>query len=144
MMVIYYVYKVANDCFCQIFIICGYYEQLTFFWPSVWRWERLPAVWLFPWLHEATRECPGFVLGWVTSAGWSPRREWRQRPRRRAAREETQNNRQGNQTQNNKLASTKERSLLESHHLRTGGWWWKRVSEGDSMPLRFQRIPLCK
>lgn len=30
-MVMYYVYKVANDCFCQIFIICGYYEQLRGF-----------------------------------------------------------------------------------------------------------------
>lgn len=74
-----------------------------------------------PMVTHSSSRAPGFVLGWVTRAGWSPRWEQRQRPCRRAAREETQNNRQGNPTQNNKLASTKERSLLESHYLRAGG-----------------------
>lgn len=86
------------------------------------------------------------LLARVMNAGWAPCWEQRQQPRRRAAREETQNNHQGNPTQNKKLASTNERSLLESRCLRAGVGQGgeKRVSKGDSVPLWFQRILSCK
>lgn len=127
-MVTHYVYKVANGSFCQIF-----YNLWLLRATGVLRSESLTL----PMATRSNPSAPGLCARWgdgrrvVTPPG-------------PAAREETQNNRQGNPTQNNELASTKRKVTAWKPLFESGGGGEKRVSEGNSMPLRFQRIPFGK